>query len=124
MINKIALAVLFFMLGFGYHKATNAGPFLDLDIGTLVGALDGRACDYINTEANGDGTFTSYCQPQNNYLGNDGLIGIIRVGYRTDAVKLFGPIDGSVHTYYEHMSATGDGSDSGVNVLMFGVRLE
>ena len=93
MINKIAFAILFFMLGFGYHKATHAGP-------------DSPDCEC--------GT----------YLGNEGLLGMVRAGIESPAYPVFWDMSMRVQASYIHISNTGTGRDTGLDAAFIGVRFE
>lgn len=88
-----------------WHKCA-AGPFLDLDLGTHL-------TDWPEQNYNG--------QPA---LGPESPIGIIRIGYQTKKWNFAGPLNVRAHGYYEHMSSAGTPKDSGVDVLMFGIRIE
>ena len=90
----------------GLTFSANAGLFLDLDMGAHL-------TNYHEHQP--DGT---------RWLGNDNPIGIIRVGYQTDRYNFTGQLNISAHSYYEHMSSAGTGDDTGVDVLMFGIRIE
>lgn len=89
-----------------YAPMVFSGMFLDLDLGAHL-------TNYHQHEP--DGT---------RWLGNENPIGIVRIGYQTNSYNLVGPLDISAHGYYEHMSSAGTGDDTGVDVIMFGVRIE
>lgn len=98
--NKIiALAIL-------ASSTVHAGPFLDLDLGTHL--TDYHVHDVY----------------PGRYLSHENPIGIVRLGYQTETYKLFGPVKASVHAYYQHMSSAKTSQDSGVDVLMLGVRFK
>ena len=104
--RKIILALLAgWLIGAVIHEA-KAGMFLDLDIGAHLQ-------DWPEQTYNGEPA-----------LGSENPIGIIRVGYQTTAYQLWKQVDISAHGYYEHMSSAGTHNDSGVDVLMFGIRFE
>lgn len=95
-----------------------AGLFLDLEVGAHVGGWNGNDCEYdyaayINNTS---------CQPPSQYLG-DGALGRIRAGYQTPK-KLIGRIEISGHVYYEHTSELSDSFDTGLDVIMGGIRFE
>ena len=106
LIKLIFIAAIGLILGFTGGKFAHAGMFLDLDLGAHL-------TNYHEHEP--DGT---------RWLGNENPIGIVRVGYQTGDYNLFGPVDISAHGYYEHMSSAGTSEDTGVDVIMFGVRFE
>ena len=89
-----------------FAGSIEAGMFLDLDIGAH---LD------VHPDKSKDGT---------PWLGKENPLGVMRVGYQTEKYNISGPIDISAHGYYEHMSSMSNGNDTGVDVIMFGVRVE
>lgn len=104
--RKIILALLFgWLIGAIIHEA-KAGPFLDLDIGTHL-------TDWYDS-----------CNYRQRCIGEENPIGIIRIGYETNTYRMWGPVDISAHGYYEHMSSAGNPDDTGIDVLMFGIRIE
>ena len=103
--KKIIILLTVLILSVG-GKFAHAGMFLDLDLGAHL-------TNYHEHEP--DGT---------RWLGNENPIGIVRVGYQTGTYNMFGPVDISAHGYYEHMSSAGTSDDTGVDVIMFGVRFE
>ena len=104
-IKLVFMFILGIIVGLNLQTA-KAGPFLDLDIGAHL-------TNYHEHEP--DGT---------RWLGNENPIGIVRIGYQTETYRLFGPVDARVHGYYEHMSSAGTSDDTGVDVIMFGLRFE
>lgn len=106
--NSLRVGMLIFCASFVVAKINMAmaGPFLDLDIGTHLQSWP-------------DQTYNG--EPA---LGQENPIGIIRIGYQTNKWNFAGPLNVRAHAYYEHMSSAGTNMDSGVDVLMFGVRFE
>ena len=106
--NSLRIAGLLIVLTFLMLTArcVQAGPFLDLDIGVHLQ-------DWPEQHYNGEPA-----------LGSHNPIGIVRIGYQTNKWNFAGPLNVRAHAYYEHMSSTGTREDSGVDVLMFGVRIE
>lgn len=100
-ILAIALALLLITC-----EAKAGGLFLDLDIGVH---LQDWPEQHYNFEP---------------ALGSENPIGIMRIGYQTNEWNFTGPLSARAHAYYEHMSSAGTHKDSGVDVLMFGIRIE
>jgi len=104
--RKIILALLFgWLVGAIIHEA-QAGPFLDLDIGTNL------THDH------------AYIPEQGYLISDENPVGQIRIGYQTEAYNLFGPVDVRVHGYFQHRSSIRTNLDGGFNLLMFGIRIE
>ena len=107
LIKSVFIVVIGLMLGFIGGKFAHAGMFLDLDLD-----LGAHLTNY-NSEIHDE-----------RYIGGENPIGIVRVGYQTGTYNMFGPVDISAHGYYEHMSSAGTSEDTGIDVIMFGVRFE
>ena len=88
-----------------FATTASAEVFLDLDIGMHV-------ADYHDHQP--DGT---------NWLGDENPLGVIRAGFQTGRHPLSGGASIRGRVYFEHMSSIPDGGDTGINVLMLGVRL-
>ena len=89
-----------------FAGSVEAGMFLDLDLGAHLTK------------------YNEHVQDSSLGVGNENPIGIWRIGYETGAYNMFGPVDVSAHGYYEHMSSAGTSEDTGVDVIMFGLRIE
>ena len=74
------------------------GPFLDLDIGSHL-----KTWPECNCERS---------------IGHENPLGVLRVGYSKKVSK-----HTQIHGYYEHMSSIVN-SDTGVDVLMIGIRIK
>ena len=84
-----------------------AGPYLDLDIGTHL-------VDY-HVHLPGD--------QSKQYLSHENPVGIVRLGYETDTLVKVGPAEVKLHTYYEHGSSLSS-ADYGYHLWMGGIRIE
>ena len=84
-------------------KRAHAGMFLDLDVGAHLT----------------DWPDPCYCHNERE-LSSANPIFVGRLGYQTDPVSQIMRFQ----VFYEHMSSAGDGRDTGIDVLMIGVRIE
>ena len=108
-LNKILLASLLLT------PAAQAGPFLDLDLGMYTSPVDKCYQERVT------GYEAELCK---DYIHHEGVIGIVRLGYETPDIKVTPNIDLQLHTYWQHMSGTETSRDSGLDVLMLGVRIK
>ena len=102
----------------------NAGMFLDLDIGTHLREWPGQTCELTYVKKTDGFGSTAVCVDQSKYLSDSGPIAVIRAGYETSTYPVWGPVDISAHAYWEHISSAGDPNDTGIDLLMIGIRLE
>ena len=86
-----------------FSSSIEAGPFMDFDLGLNL-------TDYHNNDE------------ALRILNNDNPAAIVRLGYETDKYYHDGGLIINGHAYLEHISSL-QGLDSGINVLMIGVRL-
>ena len=86
-----------------FAASIEAGPYMDFDLGINL-------TDYHNNEE------------ALRILNDDNPAAIVRLGYETDKYHHAGGLIINGHAYIEHISSL-QGLDSGINVLMIGVRL-
>ena len=96
-----ALGIILLMLIFA--GSIEAGPYMDFDLGVNITDYDGNDAGF-------------------ELLSDDNPVAIVRAGYETGVYHHSGGLNISGHAYYEHMSSL-IGTDSGIDVLMIGVRL-
>lgn len=102
--KKILIAVSLFAASQGF-----AGPYLELGLGAMLG--DSYKPSSIDVG-------------EQSYVGERAPIARIRIGYETPPAPLPWDISVTGHGYLEHTSSMGTALDTGMELLMFGVRIE
>lgn len=93
----LKVVIIFIFIG-----SANAGPFMDFDLGFNLTGYQNE----VNKEM----------------LSDENPMTIVRAGYETGVYKHNGGLNIRGHGYWQHISSL-TGTDSGINLLMFGVRL-